>query len=283
MEVAGGLRSRLAAVRLLALDVDGTVLNSRHRVSTATRAAITDALECGIQIVLASSRGPAALGTVLADLPSLASKPFIASQGGLIGRFGLAGELDVRRHTPAPLDAARAVVKAAVRRGISVSWYTESTWFVSSVDAHVKREAAITRTVPTVADLVALSAPPSKLMLIAPAANILSLEQLAQAVPASLQAQFSNPNYLEITARGVDKGSALRAHMADRGIKREQAAAIGDGLNDLAMFEAVGIRVAPANARPTVLERANVQVRSNDEDGPAALMQQLVALRAEER
>ena len=105
------------------------------------------------------------------------------------------------------------------------------------------------------------------------------LEAIAADVPAELQAQFSNPNYLEVTAAGVDKGSTLQAHLIDRGLTADQVLCVGDGPNDLGMFAVAGLAAAPANARPQVLAAADLVTEANDEEGVARLLELLTQLR----
>lgn len=213
------------------------------------------------------------------------SPPFISSQGALLGRY-VDGELRALSHRPAPLDAAQAVLAAAHAERVSVGWYRLDEWLVPDLDSSIEREAAITHTRPTVVTLRALieetsrTAGPDKLMFISELDAIDRLQAIAAGVPAELQAQFSNHNYLEVTAAGVDKGSALQAHLIERGLTADQVLCVGDGPNDLGMFAVAGLTAAPANARPQVVAAADLVTNANDEDGVARLLELLTQLRA---
>ncbi|WP_255889165.1 HAD family hydrolase [Nocardioides astragali] len=274
-------------------DVDGTLLTSDHRVTARTLEAVAAAQALGVEVMLASSRAPGALRPVveaLDDGPSAvggavvgASPPFISSQGALLGCY-VNGELEVLGHRPAPLDAAHAMIAAAYANQVSIGWYRLDDWLVPELNDAIEREATITHTQPTVIALRDLieqtrrSGGPDKLMFISDLDAIDRLEALAAGMPAGLQAQFSNPNYLEITAAGVDKGSTLRAHLTTQGLTRSEVLCVGDGPNDLGMFAIAGLTAAPANARPQVLAAADLAVTANDEDGIARLLELLIQI-----
>ncbi len=248
------------------IDVDGTLLTSRHRVSEATRAALDEARRRGAQVMLATSRGPAALEPVLLAAGAPAGEVFVASQGALTGRRTAAGDgLEVLRRRPAPLAAALELVAAASARGLAVGWFAGSAWLVSHLDDRIRAEARVVGVSPEVADLARQGAGPDKLMLVSP--DVAVLEELVRELPRGLQAQISNPTYLEITAAGVDKASAVADYCRSAGFDPGDVVAIGDGPNDLGLFAWAGTSVAPGNARPEVLERADLVVGSNDDDG----------------
>ena len=139
------LRDRLVSIRLVVCDVDGTLLTSDHQVTQRTAAAVAAARAAGVEVMLASSRAPGALRPILdaletahtavlsadggVDVGDATSPPFISSQGALLGRY-VDGELQALSHRPAPLDAAHAVLAAAVAERVSVGWYRLDDWLV---------------------------------------------------------------------------------------------------------------------------------------------------------
>lgn len=80
---------------------------------------------------------------------------------------------------------------------------------------------------------------------------------------------LTNSHWLEIMHKGVSKGNALKTVMDMEGIGKEECAAFGDGENDRDMFEAAGLGIAVANAMPSLKEKADLIIRSGAEDGPA--------------
>jgi Cof subfamily protein (haloacid dehalogenase superfamily) len=275
------LGDRVASLRLCVFDVDGTLLNSHHQVSAANVAAIADARARGIDIMLATSRSPGALKAILHALPGPEGEVFIASQGTILARLDRAGDLEILEHRPLPLEDAIEVIRRAGEAHVSVSWYTSHEWLVLSLDDHVRREAEITGAVPTVARPEELTAGPDKIMLVGEMSQIAVLQAVADAVPASLQAQFSNINYLEITASGVDKASTLSAYCLERDVSPHEVLAMGDGPNDLGLLSFAGMSVAPANARDEVLDAVQFLSASNDEDGVAEVIAWVLGAKAD--
>ena len=158
-----------------------------------------------------------------------------------------------------------------------MSWYAGSHWFVSHVDATIARESQVVRVEPEVADLAALPTPPDKLMVIASEGARDRLAALLRLLPDTVQAERSNPGYLEITSAGVHKGEAVAWYAARAGVPRASIAAIGDGRNDLPMFAVAGTAVAVANAHPDVLAAADWVTGSNVDDGVADALDRLAA------
>ena len=85
----------------------------------------------------------------------------------------------------------------------------------------------------------------------------------------------SDPFFLEIMPRGVDKAHALVKLLGSIGLSTEQMICCGDGYNDITMIETAGLGVAMANAQPPVLDSADYITKSNDENGGPACDQQI--------
>ena len=166
----------------------------------------------------------------------------------------------------------------ALNLGLSVSWYSGTQWMVPCIDDAIALEVEITGSTPTVADLDLQSEPTDKVMLISDPEHMESLRAAAAAVPPVLAAQFSKPNYLEITAAGVDKGSTLQRLCRARGLVKTQVLAIGDGPNDLGLFSVARLSVAPAKAGHEVLAASDFRTVSNNHDGVACVLDRLATL-----
>lgn len=259
-------------IRLVAIDVDGTLLNSRHQVTRATAAAIERVRDAEVEVVLATSRPPRALWPILAGLDLVEPAVFIASQGALTGSCTADGQVRVLDRQPMPVALAQQVAAAGAAAGMSVNWLAAERWLVPRVDDLIREEAAIVGCVPEVADLSIEREGPDKILLLAHAGDITDLVTM----PEGLVALASTPTHLEITRTDVDKSVALRRVCALRGISADQVVAIGDGRNDLGMLAFAGVAVAPANAHPEVRAACDLITGSNDEDGVADALNRLV-------
>jgi Cof subfamily protein (haloacid dehalogenase superfamily) len=255
-------------IRLIALDVDGTLLDSRHELRAAVREALEGAARRGVEIVLASARGPSGLKALLRTL-------------GLEGHcVCFSGAMLCRTHPDRPaiqvdgermeLEAARRVVRSARELGVSLGWWEGEDWYVDAVDGVIAREARIIGVSPGTCDLMELGTAPFKLQCMTGPESIDRLVSLQSELPEGLAGHFSNPDYLEVLRAGVDKARGLERLGALLGLRPSSMAAIGDGENDLGMLAVAGLGVAVANARPSVLAAADWITASNDEDGVAA-------------
>jgi Cof subfamily protein (haloacid dehalogenase superfamily) len=263
-------------VCLVALDVDGTVLTPGGRIAPSTRTAVTDARKRGVRVVLASSRGPVALKRIQDEL-GLADEWFVGYQGALVARRTGIG-LDVLVETPMDPGAARIVERAASARGLSVGRYIGSRWCVPRITAAIRREAALTGELPILSSSAQCDADtaPHKVLVIADGQRqVAALHALARSLPRTVTGTFSHHQFLEVTEAGVDKGRGLRALVRHLGIAREQAAAVGDGLNDLGLFRAVGQAISMGQASEAVRAAAGWVTTSNTEDGVARAMRHL--------
>jgi Cof subfamily protein (haloacid dehalogenase superfamily) len=258
------------------LDVDGTVLTPDGRIAQSTRTAVDDARGRGVRVVLASSRGPVALARIQDEL-RLADEWFVGFQGALVARRTAAG-LEVLAETPMPRCAADEVEREATARGLSVGRYIGERWRVPRRTPAVLREAAGTGEEPIESSAADCDAdgPPHKVLAIADGpAQIPLLHDLAAALPTTVTGTLSHPEFLEVTAAGVDKGHGLRSLLARLGLSGEQAAAVGDGLNDLGLFAAVGSPIAMGQATEPVRAAAGWVTAPNTDDGVARALAHL--------
>lgn len=269
----------MTPLRLIATDLDGTLLTPEHRLSQATVDAISAATDAGVEVVLASSRGPSSMLRIIAQLSLTDPVEFISAQGALTARLGRDGSLQTLHEATIPLEQAHAVVAVASRRQISVNWIVGRDWLVSNIDETTEHQISVLGEAPTRRDLVSETRPPHKILLIAPDRAAAMVPSLLASLPAGLAATLSHPTFVEITAQGIDKGVALQSLCARRGISPAEVAVIGDGHNDLAMFDFAGTSIAMANAHPDVLARADLITNSNREDGVATVITALLGSR----
>ena len=121
------------APTLVVIDVDGTILTSAHEVGAATAAQVRRVRRAGVEVLLASSRGPRAMLPVVTALGLTDGAEFVGTQGALTAGYDTAGALHVHDRRPAPVDAAHAVVAAATAAGLAVGWYAgDAGWSPTS-------------------------------------------------------------------------------------------------------------------------------------------------------
>lgn len=249
---------------LIALDLDGTLLDSREDVSARNRRAIRSALDAGIRIVLVTGRG--------VDTPIRISKdlglnlPVICCHGALTKDFGAKRILG---HIPVPLPFAKVMVEYAEREGLSIAIYVDELFyrldggklFMDDMRGPAWRE------VRTFADV--LHAAPTFIRFLG-AESVDAMQREFGDLPL----HFKYETWLDfvecaVTNRDATKQRALARLCADFQIAPEKVLAIGDSRNDVPMLKWAGMGIAMGNALPEVREAVRRVTASNDEDGVA--------------
>jgi Cof subfamily protein (haloacid dehalogenase superfamily) len=265
--------------RLLALDVDGTLLTDDYQITAAARAAVQQVSSNGVQVVLASARGPGALRSIMREL-GIAGLA-ICYTGALTCR------LDADAHVPTEvvteqrmsLSSAHIALSNALELGISVGWFSGDRWYIPEWDSTLHHESMITGVIPIVApDLIHFEESPHKLQAIVGEPALLPrLYTLARTLPRDCAGQFSYATYLEITHQGVDKATALLTLGEQLGIAPSEMVAIGDRENDVAMLRLAALGIAMGNAPSAVQAEADWVTETNNRDGVAAAIERLQA------
>jgi Cof subfamily protein (haloacid dehalogenase superfamily) len=265
-----------AAPRLLAIDLDGTLLRSDGSVSARTRGALGRAVSAGIEVVVVTGR-PARHVREIEGADHLGDLA-ICLNGALVydlDRHAVVEETrvpaSVARDLIARLRGALPGICFAVEVGLDHGWEPD----------HGRRRATTEAAQLAPADALLLCQHGvNKLIAFHP--DLSPEELVARAhdlVGDRACVSYSGAPFLEISAREVNKASALIRHCAARAIDRSQVIALGDMPNDLSMLSWAGRGIAMANAHPTVLAAAAEVTRSNDEDGVALVIEGILGAR----
>jgi len=264
-------------IKAFAVDVDGTLLDSDHRLRAAVKDALCELAANDVQIVLATSRGPMALGAVLR--PLRLSPLLVCFSGAWVGEIDTESltpkrvVLD-RRHSAA---AAHTIVAKALELNVEPNVFTVNTWRARKLTREIILESQITECSPVItSNLLEDADEPSKILLITgqdESSEVLHV--IADSVQSLSQAAFSKANYLEIVPIGINKAEALMHLSATLGLELSQVAAIGDGLNDLEMLREVGLGIAMGNAPEAVKSVAGWVTSTNNEAGVAQAVRRL--------
>lgn len=265
--------------RLLALDVDGTLLTDELQITAATRNAVQQVITQGVHVVLASARGPNALYSIMAELEI--SGLAICYTGALTCRLypDQFDSLKIVNEQRMSLSSARQVLSNALELGVSIGWFTGEHWYIPTWDQAIQHESVITGVTPIInPDLLHFKDEPHKLQAIVGETSLLPrLTALASAIPGDCVAQFSYDTYLEIIRRGVDKATALLALGQQLGITPSEMIAIGDMDNDIAMIQMAAFGIAMGNAPANVQAEADWVTETNNRDGVAVAIERLKA------
>lgn len=265
-------------IRMIALDVDGTLLNSRGELTKETVRAIRAAREKGVKVVLSTGRSTqeAVWLTKLAGCDNRAV---------CLGGAAVADMTDGRhlRRWDIPDNLAASVLEILRDKPLACMVFAGEVNLLDTYSARFYRETypfpAYLDTVVEAEDisrwLKAHGQPLTKIHAEgAPELFPALLEKLAK-LPGLTLTNSGRDNF-EVLAHGVDKGKALRLLGEEWEIAPEETAAVGDSDNDLAMLRAVGCPVAMGNAPDRVKAVCTMVTDSNDRDGAAKAIERLI-------
>lgn len=260
------------AIRLIATDMDDTLLGPTGRISARTKAAVQEAMRRGVKFVLASGRMPEAMRSAAQELS--VNAPVIAYNGGLT--IDLASG-ETLASIPVAQALAREAAALAETLGGHVQAYKNGTYYFAE-------ENEFSRAYGDSISLYGHAAGrkisqwfeggADKLLVIGSPAEISRWVGVMQAhFGKRLRCEVSRPNYIEVFSPGVDKSAALAALCERLGVAMEETAAFGDGGNDLGMVRLAGRGYIMANARESVRAQAPAIAPSNAEDGLAQIVE----------
>jgi len=271
-------KMKSSSIRLFAIDVDGTLLDSMHRLRREVKDSVCRLAASGIKIALATARGPAAVREIVRQFDF--SPWLICFSGGWIGELDSPSLVpkDVRRDHRISCDAARTILSTAFSHDMEPNVFTPESWRVRKMTDQILQESRIVNLRPSVVtNLLAYGEEPSKIMLISSldeASDVLL--SIRESIRSFSTATFSKTNYLEVLPVGVNKAKALAVLTENLGFKLSQVAAIGDAPNDVEMLKEVGLPIAMGNASSEVKALAEWVVRTNDEGGVAQVAHRLL-------
>ena len=275
----------MGAIRIVALDLDGTLLDSEKRLSEVNRDALARAAEKGVEIVPTTGRFFGMMPPAVRDLP------FVRYAITINGAQVYDRETDTAIvRDEIPLDMALGVMEVLDRYDVIYDCYRQNWgWMTAALqekaadyatnEHYLRMVREFRKPVPELkAHLreTAANGDVQKIMLFAAnrerSAAIDRLRGLSDEIAAhfpEIKVTASTWNNLELNIRTAHKGNALRRFAEHLGLTLENCMAFGDGMNDFTMVEAAGLGIAMANAEPEVKRVAKDMVPSNDEDGVA--------------
>lgn len=269
-------------VRMVATDLDGTLLHSDGTVSRRARAALCAAADAGLLIAFVTGRPPRWLDEVVEQTGHLGVA--VGANGALL--YDMASETIIRSHPLEP-DTLRTLTTELRTAFPAVAFATEYGDGFGAEPGYVHDWAINPRRdrrgrvmpAPLILGLDELVARPAVKLLVKDRTADVD-DFLAEA--AVLLAGRATPTHssriglLEIAAAGVTKATGLAELAASHGITPDEVVAIGDMPNDVPMLQWAGRSYAVANAHPSVRAAADAVVASNDEDAVAALIESLL-------
>ena len=265
------------SIKLILLDLDGTLLTSGKQISPANYAALERCTAAGIHIVPSTGRFYGGMPQVARNLPFV--RYIVAVNGAQV--YDAREDRVLRREEIFPEDALRVYEELdklpVIYDCFLDGWGYMDERMYARIDEFIadprvnKMVKELRRAVPDFKGFVAREGRPlQKLQMFF--ADMGRREQELERLPRlfpELSVSSSIPNNIEINAKNANKGEALRFLCRHLGLDVSESMSFGDSSNDLSMIVAAGVGVAMANAEQSLLDAADYVTDTNDNDGVA--------------
>ena len=273
------MHHRSGPIELVAIDMDGTLLDPSHTLTPRVMHAIARARAQGVQVVLASGRPVSGMAPFLQQLGIEGEQDYcIACNGAVVHNIGSG-----QRVIEFPLSFEDFVFCERISRELGIHFqaldgrrmYTpnQDISHYTVADSHLSNVPLSYRRVEDMDPAMQFI----KLMMIDEPAV---LDAAIQRLPSELTDRFavlkSAPFFLEVFDHRAGKGPSLEKLATHLGVDRANVMAVGDQENDLTMLQFAGTSVAMGNAIPAVKQTARFETATNAEDGVALAIERFV-------
>ncbi len=273
----------MAEIKLIALDLDGTLLDSQKRLSSRNERVLKECIRRGIWIVPCTGRIWFGVPEFIRSFPGI--RYAITTNGAVVEDIIESRILDERKLT---WQQAAELLKLAKKFHTMYDVYTDGHAFGEErflehmedfgIQPALQKMIRDTReAVPDVEERVReLKKPAEKVNYFFGDLDERSRARAALEARGDVLVSSSFPNNLEINAIGASKGEAILRLASYLGIRPEETMGFGDGENDISMIRMAGIGVAMGNGAEILKAEANYITGINDEDGVAQAIEMLV-------
>lgn len=270
-------------IKLIAIDLDGTLLNDNKEISPENQAALQAAVDHGIKIVISTGRSLQGVEAYLDKLPQAHGDEFIILNNGattlLLPELKM---LQAHFLSDEIKEAAYNYSQAFLDRGLQLTAFDIDHYYL--IDAHkpspaVLLESQILSMPIQYMDKIAYQE--AKLLKLVILGETEMVSQYMELMPAKLRDEANVLRSLNILTeflpQGVSKGQALKELSQILGLETHQVMAIGDERNDIAMLNFAGYGVAMANAHPDLKSMADDHTASNNNHGVAEIIHKILS------
>lgn len=263
--------------KLIALDMDGTLLNEKKEISFRNKQAIKEARENGKSVIIATGRPRIGIQNVLEELEIDSHEDYVVSFNGALVQNVKTG--DVIFQSVLENEDYRYLYELSKEYGVHIHALTKDYVTTPVLNPYTKIEADLNKieTVKCDVDKFPLSETIVKVMFVDEKEKLDEIEGLlSDAVRSKYSIVRSSPIFLEFLHPTVNKGVGVDAIAKVKDIHAHEVICVGDAGNDIAMIEYAGLGVAMGNAFEAVKRIANHITDTNEEDGVAKVIEQFM-------
>lgn len=239
--------------KLVALDMDGTLLNEEKHISEANKKAVFDALAAGVTVIFSTGRGVQTAQPYADELKL--KTPIVSVNGSEVWS------------EPHKLHKRHLMDYSVIRKMYEMALHYDTWYWAYTVAGMFNKEKWTDE--PEKQEWL-------KFGFYTDDSEVLATIRAELESWGTLEITNSHPNNLELNPLGISKASGVEEVCRMIGIDMSQVVAMGDSENDLSMIRAAGLGVAMGNAQEAVKQAADIVTVTNDEDGVAKIINEIV-------
>lgn len=260
-------------IKLIALDLDGTLLNDKKEIGNYTKEILNKLIDdYKIELILSSGRGFDGVKKYN-DILGNNNYSIIMNGSNIVDNNG-----KILYRKMLEEDISKAVIKLAEKYDVCVHFFNDLQYTVSRDDFYIKSYIQIEKTREITVGIENIKYYKFDKIIIFGERE--TLNKLKADIDSNLDVHscFSGEKLLEVICKGVSKGNALKWICDNKAIDIKNTIAFGDNFNDIEMIEYAGVGVAMANAEEEVKQKADYIALSNNEEGVAKFLKNIFEL-----
>ncbi|QHZ52059.1 sugar-phosphatase [Paenibacillus larvae] len=263
--------------KLIAVDMDGTLLGDNHAISEASKKAIQEAREQGVQVVLATGRPLVGIEKFLEELDLISEQNYAICYNGSVVQNTGTGEVIAKQILNG--QDLHQLYGLSLELGVNIHAFSRSGLITPKASKYTRHEADLNGIDFQVADFKKIGADEDiiKIMFVDEEERLSrAISRLPQSVKEAYTIVQSSPFFLEFLNKRAHKGEGVKKLAEHLGISREEIICVGDAGNDLHMIEYAGLGVAMGNAFNEIKHAADFITKTNNEDGVAHVIETFI-------